>query len=127
RQRAGLDPPQRPPRLPSSKPLTDTHKQESESLWHPNPLQIMQEHFRPLSWRQLGEAVEVTVESLIAPPVFDFGMRCRYVYTLSRDGQLHGAPSGQPYGGYCRLLPQNGLCRGLRQGLRRGDTPGVWA
>ncbi|MCV5533638.1 hypothetical protein OFN26_33740, partial [Escherichia coli] len=81
-------------------------KQEYESLWHPNHLQIMQEHFRTLSWRQLGEAVEVTVESLIAPPVFDFGMRCRYVYTLSPNGQLHVALSGQSYGGYDDIIPK---------------------
>lgn len=83
-QQDGIELIERAPRLTFFKPMIDNHKQEYESLWHPNHLQIVQEHFRTLSWRQLGEAVEVTVESLIAPPVFDFGMRCRYVYTLSR-------------------------------------------
>ena len=90
-QQDGIELIERSPRLTFFKPMIDNHKQEYESLWHPNHLQIMQEHFRTLSWRQLGEAVEVTVESLIAPPVFDFGMRCRYVYTLSPNGQLRCA------------------------------------
>ncbi|MGL4775979.1 MAG: glycoside hydrolase family 2 TIM barrel-domain containing protein, partial [Aeromonas veronii] len=110
---------ERAPRLTFFKPMIDNHKQEYESLWHPNHLQIMQEHFRTLSWRQLGEAVEVTVESLIAPPVFDFGMRCRYVYTLSPNGQLHVALSGQPYGGYDDIIPKIGFELGIRQDLDR--------
>jgi evolved beta-galactosidase subunit alpha len=110
---------ERSPRLTFFKPMIDNHKQEYESLWHPNHLQIMQEHFRSLSWRRLGEAVEVTVESLIAPPVFDFGMRCRYVYTLSPNGQLHVALSGQPYGGYDDIIPKIGFELGIRQDLDR--------
>ncbi len=118
-QQDGIELIERAPRLTFFKPMIDNHKQEYESLWHPNHLQIMQEHFRTLSWRQLGEAVEVTVESLIAPPVFDFGMRCRYVYTLSRNGQLHVALSGQPYGGYDDIIPKIGFELGIRQDLDR--------
>ncbi len=118
-QQDGIELIERPPRLTFFKPMIDNHKQEYESLWHPNHLQIMQEHFRTLSWRQLGEAVEVTVESLIAPPVFDFGMRCRYVYTLSPNGQLHVALSGQPYGGYDDIIPKIGFELGIRQDLDR--------
>ena len=65
-QQDGIELIERSPRLTFFKPMIDNHKQEYESLWHPNHLQIMQEHFRDLSWRQLGDAVEVTVESLIA-------------------------------------------------------------
>lgn len=118
-QQDGIELIERSPRLTFFKPMIDNHKQEYESLWHPNHLQIMQEHFRSLSWRQLGEAVEVTVESLIAPPVFDFGMRCRYVYTLSPNGQLHVALSGQPYGGYDDIIPKIGFELGIRQDLDR--------
>ncbi|CAM4106268.1 beta-galactosidase subunit alpha [Aeromonas bestiarum] len=118
-QQDGIELIERAPRLTFFKPMIDNHKQEYESLWHPNHLQIMQEHFRTLSWRQLGEAVEVTVESLIAPPVFDFGMRCRYVYTLSPNGQLHVALSGQPYGGYDDIIPKIGFELGIRQDLDR--------
>ena len=118
-QQDGIELIERSPRLTFFKPMIDNHKQEYESLWHPNHLQIMQEHFRTLSWRQLGEAVEVTVESLIAPPVFDFGMRCRYVYTLSPNGQLHVALSGQPYGGYDDIIPKIGFELGIRQDLDR--------
>lgn len=118
-QQDGVELIERAPRLTFFKPMIDNHKQEYESLWHPNHLQIMQEHFRTLSWRQLGEAVEVTVESLIAPPVFDFGMRCRYVYTLSPNGQLHVALSGQPYGGYDDIIPKIGFELGIRQDLDR--------
>lgn len=107
------------PRLTFFKAMIDNHKQEYESLWHPNHLQIMQEHFRTLSCRQLGEAVEVTVESIIAPPVFDFGMRCRYVYTLSPNGQLHVALSGVPYGRYDDIIPKIGFELGLRGDLDR--------
>ena len=57
--------------------------------------------------------------SWIAPPVFDFGMRCRYVYTLSPNGQLHVALSGQPYGGYDDIIPKIGFELGIRQDLDR--------
>ena len=66
-------------RLTFFKPMIDNHKQGVRACGTQPPA----DHagaLPHLSWRQLGEAVEVTVESLIAPPVFDFGMRCRYVY-----------------------------------------------
>lgn len=64
--------------------MIDNHKQEYEGLWQPNHLQIMQEHLREFSAEQRGDTVIITARSIIAPPVFDFGMRCTYRWQITR-------------------------------------------
>ncbi len=51
------------------------------ALYH---LQIMQEHLREFSAEIEGETVVITTRSVIAPPVFDFGMRCTYRWQITR-------------------------------------------
>ncbi|GHA63572.1 beta-galactosidase [Photobacterium aphoticum] len=101
------------PRLNFFKPMIDNHKQEYEGLWHPAHLQIMQEHFRTLNVEANGDAVTITTTSIIAPPVFDFGMRCTYRYQINADGYLHVDMSGERYGDYPHVIPVIGLDLGI--------------
>ncbi|MDC5803897.1 beta-galactosidase subunit alpha [Vibrio europaeus] len=101
------------PKLNFFKPMIDNHKQEHDGLWEPAHLQIMQEHFRTLHLEHLDGKVEITATSIIAPPVFDFGMRCEYRYQVSADGQLNLELSGERYGDYPHVIPVIGLDLGI--------------
>ncbi|WP_022942209.1 beta-galactosidase subunit alpha [Psychromonas hadalis] len=102
------------PKLNFFKPMIDNHKQEFEGLWEPAHLQIMQEHFRQLNVVQKEGKVIITCDSIVAPPVFDFGMRCQYVYEISASGQLNMQLSGERYGDYPHVIPVIGLDMGIK-------------
>ncbi|WP_394145223.1 beta-galactosidase subunit alpha [Vibrio atypicus] len=101
------------PKLNFFKPMIDNHKQEHEGLWEPAHLQIMQEHFRSLNVEEINGKVEITTTSIIAPPVFDFGMRCEYRYQVNAEGQLNVELSGERYGDYPHVIPVIGLDLGI--------------
>ncbi|MGR4988955.1 beta-galactosidase subunit alpha [Vibrio rotiferianus] len=101
------------PKLNFFKPMIDNHKQEYEGLWHPAHLQIMQEHFRTLQVEATDGSVSVTTTSIIAPPVFDFGMRCTYRYQINAQGHLNVELSGERYGDYPHVIPVIGLDLGI--------------
>ncbi|VTR53900.1 Evolved beta-galactosidase subunit alpha [Serratia fonticola] len=107
------------PALSFFKPMIDNHKQEYQGLWEPAHLQIMQEHFRTLDVVQADGRVEITVTSIIAPPVFDFGMRCCYRYQINAEGQLNVELSGERYGDYPYVIPAIGLDMGINGGFDR--------
>ncbi|MGF1690199.1 beta-galactosidase subunit alpha [Photobacterium kagoshimensis] len=101
------------PKLNFFKPMVDNHKQEHEGLWEPAHLQIMQEHFRSLEVTKVNGKIEITTTSIIAPPVFDFGMRCTYCYQINAEGQLNVELSGERYGDYPHVIPVIGLDLGI--------------
>ena len=103
------------PSLNFFKPTIDNHKQEFEGLWDPAHLPILQEHFRELTLEQQDDAVILTVQSIVAPPVFDFGMRCTYRFDLRPEGQMNLTLSGEKYGDFSHVIP----CIGLDIGLPR--------
>ncbi|MGL5102379.1 MAG: beta-galactosidase subunit alpha [Plesiomonas sp.] len=103
------------PTLRFFKPMIDNHKQEYQGLWHPAHLHIMQEHFRSLDVEQVNGAVNITTTSIIAPPVFDFGMRCTYRYQITPEGQLNVELSGDRYGDYPHVIPAIGLDLGINR------------
>ncbi|KHT64245.1 beta-D-galactosidase [Photobacterium gaetbulicola] len=101
------------PKLNFFKPMIDNHKQEHEGLWEPAHLQIMQEHFRSINVVKNADAVDITTTSIIAPPVFDFGMRCQCRYQINAEGQLNIELSGERYGDYPHVIPVIGLDLGI--------------
>ncbi|MFH5069006.1 beta-galactosidase subunit alpha [Enterobacter cloacae complex sp. 2024EL-00215] len=103
----------REPKINFFKPMIDNHKQEYEGLWQPNHLQIMQEHLRSFDVEQHDDAVVITTRTLIAPPVFDFGMRCTYRWRITADGQINVALSGERYGDYPHIIPCIGFTLGI--------------
>lgn len=103
----------REPNINFFKPTIDNHKQEFEGLWQPNHIQIMQEHLRDFTFEQTEDALLITSQTIIAPPVFDFGMRCTYRWRIAADGQLNVELSGQPYGEYRDIIPCIGFTMGI--------------
>lgn len=101
------------PKLNFFKPMVDNHKQEHDGLWEPAHLHIMQEHFRSINLEQVDGKAIFTVTSIIAPPVFDFGMRCTYVYEVNKEGQVNIQLSGEKYGDYPHVIPVLGLDLGI--------------
>ncbi|MDX8335543.1 beta-galactosidase subunit alpha [Candidatus Cetobacterium colombiensis] len=103
------------PKLNFFKPMIDNHKQEHNDLWIPNHLQILQEQFRNIEVSQTEDKVIVTVKSLVAPPVFNFGIRCNYIYEIDRNGYITFKLSGEKYGEYNDIIPKIGLEIGINK------------
>ncbi|MGG7403252.1 beta-galactosidase subunit alpha, partial [Escherichia coli] len=103
----------REPKINFFKPMIDNHKQEYEGLWQPNHLQIMQEHLRDFAVEQSDGEVLIISRTVIAPPVFDFGMRCTYIWRIAADGQVNVALSGERYGDYPHIIPCIGFTMGI--------------
>lgn len=98
-----------PVRIGFWKPLIDNHQQEFDTLWKPRNIQVMQTSTRDVSWRQESENVVVEVSQLIAPPVYDFGMKTKMVYMVHPSGRVDLAVSGEPYGNYHDIIPRIGV------------------
>lgn len=103
----------RAPHLTFFKPTIDNHKQEFEGLWHPYHVHLMQHNFRTLRHFSQGEDIVVEITSTIAPPVFDFGMRCTYQWRITPAGHVSLDLSGTPYGNYQAIVPKIGLDFGI--------------
>ena len=101
------------PAMSFFKPMIDNHKQEYEGLWHPAHLHIMQEHFRSINVEQMAGKVIVTTNSIVAPLVLDFGMRCQYRFEICPQGQVNMTLSGNKYGDYPYVIPVIGLDLGI--------------
>lgn len=103
----------RAPYINFFRPVIDNHKQEYQGLWQPHHLQIMQRHCRGVRYRQSADALVIEVNYTIAPPVFDFGMRCTMQWSVSRHGYITLMLSGEPYGDFPYIIPKIGLDFGL--------------
>ncbi|TDX19892.1 evolved beta-galactosidase subunit alpha [Buttiauxella sp. BIGb0552] len=103
----------RAPHLTFFKPTIDNHKQEFEGLWQPYHVHLMQHNFRTMRHFSQGEDTVVEVTSTIAPPVFDFGMRCTYQWRITPAGHVSLDLSGTPYGNYQAIVPKIGLDFGI--------------
>ncbi|MFB0710592.1 beta-galactosidase subunit alpha [Buttiauxella noackiae] len=103
----------RAPHLTFFKPTIDNHKQEFEGLWQPYHVHLMQHNFRTMRHFPQGEDIVVEITSTIAPPVFDFGMRCTYQWRITPAGHVSLDLSGTPYGNYQAIIPKIGLDFGI--------------
>ncbi|HDR2470630.1 TPA: beta-galactosidase subunit alpha [Enterobacter soli] len=103
----------RDPKINFFKPMIDNHKQEFEGLWQPDHLHILQEHLRGFEAEACDSEVVITTRTLIAPPVFDFGMRCTYRWRVAADGQINVELSGERYGDYPHIIPCIGVTLGI--------------
>ena len=73
----------------------------------------MQEHLREFSAEIEGETVVITTRSVIAPPVFDFGMRCTYRWQITPQGHINVELAGERYGDYPHIVPCIGFMLGI--------------
>lgn len=114
----------RAPHLTFFKPTIDNHKQEFEGLWEPYHLHLMQHHFRAMRHGSRGDDIFVEVDTLIAPPVFDFGMRCTYRWLITPQGQVTLDLEGTPYGNYQAIIPKIGLDFGISRRFQQVEYYG---
>ena len=114
----------RAPHLSFFKPVIDNHKQEFEGLWEPYHLHLMQHHFREMRHLPQGDDVVIEVDTVIAPPVFDFGMRCTYRWRITSAGQVTLDLTGTPYGNYQAIIPKIGLDFGLSRRFKQVEYYG---
>ena len=66
-----------------------------------------------MHWARQQDDVVIEVQSIIAPPVFDFGMRCTYRWQISPQGAVTLDLSGTPYGNFDSIIPKIGLDFGV--------------
>ncbi len=116
------------PTIKFFKPMIDNHKQEYEGWWQPAHLQILQEHFRTINLEKQDGKVVITTTSLIAPPVYDFGVRCTYTYTVDEKGFVNVELSGDRYGDFPHMIPTIGFDLGINNNFEEvqyyGRGPG---
>lgn len=104
--------------------MIDNHKQEHNDLWIPNHLQILQEQFRSIEVENTNDKVVVKVKSLVAPPVFNFGVRCTYIYEIDKNGYITFKLSGEKYGEYNDIIPKIGLELGINKKYQKVEYYG---
>lgn len=113
-----------PPMIGFWKPLVDNHQQEYEELWQPRHLDIMQSSTRSVSWHRERDLVIITVDSVIAPPTLDLGMRTRMTWTVHPDGRADLRVVGTPYGSYHDLIPRVGISFTMPAAMRQVEWYG---
>ncbi|TNV22747.1 beta-galactosidase subunit alpha [Buttiauxella sp. B2] len=114
----------RAPHLTFFKPTIDNHKQEFEGLWQPYHMHLMQHNFRAMRHYSQGEDEIIEIDSVIAPPVFDFGMRCTYRWRITPAGHVTLDLSGRPYGNYQAIIPKIGLDFGISKRFKQVEYYG---
>lgn len=114
----------RAPHLTFFKPTIDNHKQEFEGLWQPYHLHLMQHNFRAMRHFSQGDDEIIEIDSVIAPPVFDFGMRCTYRWRITPAGHVTLDLSGTPYGNYQAIIPKIGLDFGISKRFKQVEYYG---
>lgn len=85
--------------------------------WKKACLDKLQHRIDDVRWEQTGDdVVRIFVLARIAPPVYDWGFNCEYIYTVNGCGQVavevKGDPSGDP-ARMPRMLPRIGLQLGV--------------
>lgn len=90
------------------KPMIDNHKQENEKYWEPNLIAHIQHSLRSIDISQTPKQVVITTVVNVAPPVHNFGMNVRTVYTIAGSGVMTVDIVGNRYGSYDEIIPKLG-------------------
>lgn len=78
--------------------------------WRARFLHMAQHRLDSFAWTRLSEtAVRVTVQSCLAPPVYDAAFDCQYQYIITGDGAITLEVQGTPRGEWPAMLPRIGL------------------
>jgi evolved beta-galactosidase subunit alpha len=100
------------------RPLIDNHALYARQHWEGKYLNVMQEHVKTVEHRYDGDDYVFIVQTIVAPPVFDFGFRCRYEFRMKPGGRLKISLSGDPYGAFEPFLPKIGAVIGINKDLQ---------
>ncbi|MFW6410329.1 MAG: glycoside hydrolase family 2 TIM barrel-domain containing protein, partial [Halanaerobiales bacterium] len=80
-----------------------------ESDWRKAGLDSLKHKIKKVETKiEKDEAIKIVVESRIAPPVFDHGFECKYIYTIYPGGEVKIEIDGKPEG-ELPVLPKIGL------------------
>jgi beta-galactosidase/evolved beta-galactosidase subunit alpha len=78
--------------------------------WYSRNLHLAQHRLNSFTWAQMDEtAVSVTVQSCLAPPVFNAALDCVYRYTIMGNGAVLLEVQGTPRGEWPAFIPRIGL------------------
>ena len=98
------------PRFEFYRPVIDNHASYAEEHWKKRYLDVMREHVKSVEWSDENGVFVLVSDLIAAPPVFDFGFRCRRVFRLHAGdgGRMDVELSGEPYGEFKGFLPKIG-------------------
>ena len=98
------------PRFEFYRPVIDNHASYAEEHWKKRYLDVMREHVKSVEWSDENGVFILVSDLIAAPPVFDFGFRCRRVFRLHAGdgGRMDVELSGEPYGEFKGFLPKIG-------------------
>ena len=98
------------PRFEFYRPVIDNHASYAEEHWKKRYLDVMREHVKSVEWSNENGVFVLVSDLIAAPPVFDFGFRCRRVFRLHAGdgGRMDVELSGEPYGEFKGFLPKIG-------------------
>lgn len=114
----------RGPRFELYRPVIDNHATYATEHWKQRYLDVMQEHPKSTEWSTEHGDFILTADVIVAPPVYDFGFRCRYVFRICPAGRLDVALSGEPYGRFDGFLPKIGSSTLISTSYRYADWYG---
>lgn len=96
------------------KPIIDNHKNEKQ-IWEKYHFKYIEENFRNIHYEKNSDKIIVKVESNIAPPVFNFGLRAQYIYEIYKDGAVKIILSAHKYGNFKYTIPKIGFEIGINK------------
>jgi beta-galactosidase/evolved beta-galactosidase subunit alpha len=99
------------PRLNFWRATTDNDRFRQANVWREAGLQYLQHRTHRVEVETLagGQAVRITAQVRIAPPVLGWAFLCDYIYTLYGNGELMLEVQGEPQGPCPHVLPRIGL------------------
>lgn len=100
-----------PLRMEFYRPVIDNHTSYAKEHWKPKFLDVLQEHVIHTAFANDNEQFVFTVDSLVAPPILDYGYSINYTYTFSSD-HMHVSIAGTPFGDIPFFLPKIGTTLG---------------
>lgn len=95
------------------KPTIDNHKVENQKYWKPFYFDSIQENFLDISFNEKNDNLEVIVNSIVAPPVYNFGYKVQYKYNILENGIIKVKIICKKYGNYEGVLPKIGFELGI--------------
>lgn len=95
------------------RPLIDNYSEYAKANWTNKYLDILQEKIETFDYKFNDDNFIFTIETIIAPPVFAFGYKCKYVYMIKPNGEITVSLSGVPYGKFEAFLPKIGSSIGI--------------
>lgn len=104
---------EKPLKLEFYRPIIDNHVDYAKKNWTNKYLNILQEIVKSFSFKSENDYCRVEIETIIAPPVFNFGYKCKYIYLIFPNGEIKVELSGNPYGKFDSFLPKIGSSIGI--------------